>query len=252
METIVDPQALNTAVRLNTLLIVATFVLGLIIDRHGGLAGQLAVGAWSWALMFRLIATSPAQWRVPLYCCLVWATAGEIFLSLIWGLYTYRLGNIPLFIPPGHVLLFWLGLVYAPRLSQIFVAAVPVAAVVYAIFALATGFDTISIPLVGLFVLSWLQPHSRRLYSLMLVISLALELYGTWIGAWVWQTNVPYFDLSSNNPPIAAGGFYCMLDVLIGLSVRSIMSKRAGSPGHVAVSANQSDLNLIIQEKRSI
>lgn len=202
--------------------------------------------------MFRLIATSPPQWRVPLYCCLVWATAGEIFLSLVWGLYTYRLGNIPFFIPPGHVFLFWLGLVYAPRLPRLFVAAVPVAAVCYAIFAFATGFDTVSIPLVGLFVLCWLQPQGRRLYSLMLVISLMVELYGTWIGNWAWHADVPYFDLTSNNPPIAAGSFYCMLDVLIGLSVRSIMSKHASSPGRVAVSAKPSNLNLVIQEKRSI
>ena len=233
METIVDPQPLNTTVRVNTALIVATFVFGLIVDRYGGLAGQLAVGAWSWTLLFRLIATSPSQWRMLLYACLVWATAGEIFLSLVWGLYTYRLGNIPFFIPPGHVFLFWLGLVYAPRLSRLFVNAVPVAALGYAVFALSSGFDTISIPLTGLFILCWLQPDGRRLYSLMLVISLALEMYGTWFGNWVWRADVPYFDLSSNNPPIAAGSFYCMLDVLIGLVVRAIMSRRATSSGHL-------------------
>lgn len=105
-ETPVDRLRMNASVRLNTVLVVATFVIGLIVDRYSGFGGQLAVGAWCWALMFRLIATSPSQWRVPLYCCLIWATAGEIFLSLIWGLYTYRLGNIPFFIPPGHVFLF--------------------------------------------------------------------------------------------------------------------------------------------------
>jgi len=238
-ETMVDDQRINASVRLNAVLVVATFVIGLIVDRYSGFGGQLAVGAWCWALMLRLIATSPSQWRVPLYCCLIWATAGEIFLSLIWGLYTYRLGNIPFFIPPGHVFLFWLGLVYAPQLSRFFVGAVPLAAVAYGVYAIAAGIDTFSVPLIGLFLLCWLQPQGRRLYSLMLVMGLMLELYATWIGNWVWHANVPHFDLSSSNPPIAAGSFYCMLDVLIGLSMRSIISRHANSPDQLPVVARQ-------------
>jgi class 3 adenylate cyclase len=229
-EAAIDNLPITGTVRLNTLLVVATFVIGLVVDRYGGLAGQLALSVWSWSLMFRLIATSPSQWRVPFYCCLIWATAGEIFLSVVWGLYTYRLGNIPFFVPPGHVMLFWFGLVYAPRLSRLIVAAVPVAAVGYAVYAFGARFDTVSIPLVGLFLLCWLQPGGRRLYSLMLVISLMAELYGTWVGNWVWHADVPYFRLSSNNPPIASGSFYCILVVLIGLSVRSLMSQGADSP----------------------
>lgn len=238
-ETMVDDQRTNASARLNAVLVVATFVIGLIVDRYSGFGGQLAVGAWCWALMLRLIATSPSQWRVPLYCCLIWATAGEIFLSLVWGLYTYRLGNIPFFIPPGHVFLFWLGLVYAPQLSRFFVGAVPLAAVAYGVYALAAGIDTFSVPLIGLFLLCWLQPQGRRLYCLMLVMALMLELYATWIGNWVWHANVPHFALSSNNPPIAAGSFYCMLDVLIGLSVRSIISRHASSPDQLPASAKQ-------------
>jgi hypothetical protein len=230
----VDDQRINASVALSTALVVATFTIGLIVDRHSGFAGQLAVGAWCWALLFRLIATSPPQWRVSLFCCLIWATAGEIFLSLVWGLYTYRLGNIPFFVPPGHVFLFWLGLVYAPHLSRFFVGAVPVAAVAYGVYALAARIDTVSVLLIGIFLLCWLQPQGRRLYSLMLVMALMLELYATWLGNWFWHANVPLFDLSSNNPPIAAGSFYCMLDVLIGLSVRSIHSRRASAVSRLA------------------
>ena len=203
-------------------LIAATFLAGLVIDRFGGLAGQLCVGAWSWLLALRLIHLAGPGWRVALFACLVWATAGEIFLSLVWGLYTYRLGNIPFFIPPGHVFLFWLGLVFAPRVPELFVRGVAMFAIAYAAYAWYTGFDTISVLLVGLFLLCWTQPEGRRLYSLMVVMSLVLELYGTWVGNWVWHANVPYFGLTSNNPPLAAGAFYCALDVLVGLTARSI------------------------------
>ncbi len=211
------------------MLILATFVFGLIIDQHAGLAGQLAVSVWTWGLFFWLLRSSPREWRLPFYACLVWATTGEIFLSLVWGLYTYRMQNIPPFIPPGHVLLFYVGLVLAPRVPRAFVALVPAAAVGYATFASIKGFDTVSIPLIVLFSLCMFQREGRRLYAVMFVASLALEVYGTWIGNWVWHRDVPYVGLNSANPPLAAGAFYCALDVLVGLTVRAVrnLSRRA-------------------------
>jgi hypothetical protein len=205
----------------NRSLILATFLFGLIIDQHAGLAGQLAVSVWTWGVFFWLLRTSPREWRLPFYACLVWATAGEIFLSLIWGLYTYRMENIPFFIPPGHVLLFYLGLVLAPRVPRAFVALVPAAAVGYVAFAWINGFDTMSIPLIVLFALCMLQPEGRCLYAVMFVASLMVEVYGTLIGNWVWHRDVPYVGLNSANPPLAAGAFYCALDVLVGLTVRA-------------------------------
>lgn len=219
---------------LNLVLVLATFVLGLIVDRYGGLAGQLAVSVWTWGLMFRLMRTSAKDWRLAFWACLVWATAGEIFLSLVWGLYTYRLENIPFFIPPGHVLLFWLGLTLATRVPGWFVALVPAAALGYAGFAWTSGTDTVSVPLIALFVLCMLRGADRRLYAVMFVASLAVELYGTWMGNWVWHPEVPYFAFSSANPPIAAGSFYCMLDVLVALTVRGMLRNRAVLPRRIA------------------
>src|SRR3712207_6939644 len=34
------------------------------------------------------------------------ATCVELFCSVVWGLYRYRWGNVPLFVPPGHGLLY--------------------------------------------------------------------------------------------------------------------------------------------------
>ncbi len=215
----------------NLSLILVTFLFGLIIDQRGGLAGQLALSVWAWGMFFWLLRTSPHEWRLSFYACLVWATAGEIFLSLVWGLYTYRLENIPLFIPPGHVLLFYAGLVLAPRVPRLFVALVPGAAISYAAFAWVYGFDTISIALIALFIVCMLQPEGRRLYAVMFVASLMLEVYGTWIGNWVWHPDVPYLGLNSANPPLAAGAFYCALDVLVGLAARGLLRlRRESSP----------------------
>jgi hypothetical protein len=49
----------------------------------------------------------------------------------------------------------------------------------------------------------------------MFVLSLVMELYGTWIGNWVWSPQVPWLGLTTVNPPVAAGAFYCVLDLLV-------------------------------------
>ena len=223
----------HSSVRTNIALIVLTVLLGLIVDQHGGLTGQLAVGVWTWVIFFRVTGTAPAGWRLPLYLCLIWSTAGEIFLSLVWGLYTYRLENVPFFIPPGHVLLFYFGMVMAAKVPRGFVLLVPIAAAAYAVIAIVRGYDTLSVPMIVLFILCWLQPDGRRLYSVMLIAALAMELYGTWVGNWAWRPDVPYLGLHSANPPLAAGAFYCALDVLVGLTVRGLLRLRSASSAPV-------------------
>jgi len=73
---------------------------------------------------------------------------------------------------------------------------------------------------------------ARKLYATMFVLSLAMELYGTWIGNWRWSAQVPWLGLTADNPPIAAGAFYCVLDLLIVATAASIQSpaRTAGTP----------------------
>lgn len=195
--------------------IVATIVAGLLVDQGWAGPGQYVANAAAWLVFAALWLRSPASQRFALFACLAFATAGEIFLSLVWGLYEYRLGNIPLFVPPGHVLLFWLGTQLAQRLparAEWWVAAAMVP--VIALFAF-NGRDTFGPLLFALFAAClWLSP-SRRLYAVMFVISLAMELYGTWLGNWTWARQVPWLGLVTDNPPVAAGAFYCVLDVLV-------------------------------------
>src|SRR5688572_13005948 len=98
------------------LLIVATIAGGLLVDQHVTLHGQLLVNVACWLVFLALWQQRPAHERPALLACLLYATAGEVFLSLVWGLYEYRLGNIPLFVPPGHVMLFFLGTQLALRM----------------------------------------------------------------------------------------------------------------------------------------
>ena len=207
-------------------LIVFTLAGGLLLDYHWVRFGQAATSAIVWIVCFGLWFRIDPRGRPALFACLLIATAGEIFLSLVWGLYEYRLSNVPLFVPPGHVLLFFLGTQAAQRLPDgsewwIAGAALPV------VMAFAwNGSDTLGPILYGFFLVCMLASPSRKLYATMFLLSMVLELYGTWIGNWVWAPQVPWLGLTTRNPPIAAGAFYCVLDFLVVLATRNMASPR--------------------------
>jgi hypothetical protein len=148
--------------------------------------------------------------------CLVIATTGEMILSFGWGLYTYRLGNIPLFVPPGHVLMVLLGLSLARAVPQAAAYAILGCAALYSLAAAVAGVDTLGAALFLILGVSALGiPSQRRLYASTFVLSLLLELYGTWLGNWTWARQVPATALVTTNPPGVAGAFYCALDAAI-------------------------------------
>jgi len=194
---------------------IAMLALGLQADIHVDLPGQLAIGAVVWGIFLALIAPLPAGERRLYLACVAIATAGELFLSLVWGLYTYRLGNVPMFVPPGHAMMLMLGLSLARRMPESAARAILGGAGVYALLAAATGLDTLAVPLYLLLAVSVLslRAHSR-LFASSFVLTLTLELYGTTLGNWAWDREVPWIGLVTTNPPVIAGAFYCTLHAL--------------------------------------
>jgi hypothetical protein len=215
--------------RLMLATMVLTVIVGLLLDRFGGVPGQLVVSVWTWGLFLVLLARTNQQLRLPLMLCLVISTVGECCLSLLWGLYVYWLHNIPFFVPPGHVLLFTLGLTFAPRLPQWGVILVGAFAAGYGATAFLTSTDTVSVALAIFFLTCMALGRNRRLYATMFLISLSMELYGTWIGNWVWVPEVPGLPLTSANPPLCVGGLYCALDLLVENADRFLRRWRRSS-----------------------
>lgn len=205
-----------TTTRAQILLMAATLAGGLAAEVHTDMAGQSLIGAAVWLTLLYLMKNAAADERLALTACLLIATVGELFLSLVWGLYTYRLGNIPLFVPPGHVLLLLLGLALARRMTEAVALAIIASAGVYSLLAAAAGIDTFGILLFAMLATaSAAMPEQRRLYASTFVLALALELWGTWLGNWSWARVVPALPLVTTNPPLTAGAFYCALDALV-------------------------------------
>ena len=95
----------------------------------------------------------------------------------------------------------------------------PLAASPFVFFLALTGLGTLDGLLFALFLLCLLSGRANRLYAVMFVLSLAMEVYGTWLGNWTWAPKAPWLGFTTTNPPLAAGAFYCMLDMLVVASV---------------------------------
>ena len=154
--------------------------------------------------------------RMTLLICLILATLGEFILSAGFGLYQYRASVLPLFVPPGHVLLFIAGLLVAdqkwlsPSLPWFIMG---LAGVCLGYFALQ-GQDLLSLPLFFLFLICVVWGSERRLYSVMFALALALEFCGTAFETWHWRPHISSLGISAANPPLAAGALYACLDLL--------------------------------------
>ena len=210
-------------------LVPALIVAGLFVDQYGGRWGQPVVVVATWIAFLVVVRASNRAGRIMMLLCLAFATFGEILLSPLWHVYDYRLGTLPWFVPPGHVLLFLLGMSIAPHVSERVVRVLAIAAASGVTVLATTHRDTLSVPLVIVFLASVALGRERRLYATMFVLALAMELYGTWLGNWQWHTLVAHTGLITLNPPLAAGAFYCALDLLVMLTTRAIGSSSPGA-----------------------
>lgn len=150
------------------------------------------------------------------------ATAGELLFSLVFGMYEYRLANVPVYVPPGHSILY-AAVYYFVREPFVLRNQRPLAALMlaaglgYAGYWLFAHRDLYGALCSALFVaLIARDPHSRLFFLAMFLFVAYLEQLGTRLGCWVWH---PYaFDrlrwLPSGNPPSGISVFYFGFDVL--------------------------------------
>lgn len=188
---------------------------GLAADQAFRPWGQAAVNVFVWGLFIGLVLARRGPERLTLVACLAYAAAGEFVLSEVLGLYAYRDGGIPLFVPPGHALLLLLGAAIAQRVGDAKLRPVPWVLLPLVAFAAWTGTDPSAPWLFALYALCVRFGPSPGLYSVMFVLSLAMELYGVWLGNWTWTGEAVFGGPRLYNPPLAAGAFYCVLDWLV-------------------------------------
>jgi len=184
----------------------------------GGQGRQLAIAALTWAVLAAACVPLAAEQRLRVALVIVAATVGEVTGSLLWGVYSYRLENLPAYIPPGHGLVYLSGLGLAVALRRHTAALVAVAAFVAAAWGIAgLGFlprldvaGAFGVPLLLFFL--W-RGRNRAVYAGVFAVVCALELYGTWLGIWNWRAELPGLGIPDGNPPSGVASGYVCFDV---------------------------------------
>lgn len=196
--------------------------VGLFLDSRFGWNGHLAADAFVLVCFLAARRFATPRERLEQLLCVVLATAGECFLCFGWGLYEYRHHNLPIFVPLGHSLIFLAGLRLARSAPRI-TARIVVPAAASAVLTLAwMGLDRLGLILFPLFLLCLISRAQRHLYAVMFAVSFLVEVAGTAVESWAWEPMDPWFGLSLTNPPVCAGTFYCVLDVLVVAAMRMI------------------------------
>ncbi len=204
------------------LVVLATFAGGIPLDAAGFWWSQAAVNTWVWTVLAWVAWQSTPEHRRELAACVVLATAGELFLMEVWGLYAYRLGNLPLFIPAGHALAFTAAVRLSRRVPDWFPWTVLAVFGPYIGWAAWAGIDTQGLLWFLVFAGYMRWGHERRLYGVAFVFALAVETYGTALGGWRYFPVEPWFGLTTTNPPVCIGAIYCTLEVLVRTAGRML------------------------------
>jgi hypothetical protein len=189
----------------------------LALDTQASYPEQLALGVVTWLVLFAALVPLTPLARAQALGVVVFATIGEVTGSLVWGVYRYRLHNLPLFIPPAHGMVYLSGLALAgwarPRVL-VWVAAA--GAVTWG--ALGLGVlprldvaGAVGVPLLCVFL--W-RSRSRAVYAGVFLVVAALELYGTSIGTWRWARELPGLGIPDGNPPSGVASGYVWFDVM--------------------------------------
>ena len=207
--------------------------LGLLADsRVTAQWQQWLLGVLTFTVLYLAALKTPKEYRLQIWTCVFVATGFEIVGSLVWGVYRYRLHNLPLFVPAGHGIVYLFGLMAAQtplvqRHGRRFAYAVLAAASTWAVAGLTvlpalTGRvdlqGALCLPVFAFFLLR--SPRWPLFAAIFLIVS-ELEICGTSFGNWYWMPVAPWTHIPSGNPPSVIAGGYCVIDASVLLALRA-------------------------------
>ena len=191
----------------------------LLADYNASITEQRMVGGLTWTLLAVLLLGERPVVRVQVVMAVAFATLMELTGSVWLEAYTYRLENIPLYVPPGHGLIYLAAVAGARTFFvQRHLRAIGWAAVLSCAAWTTWGVvisprpDLLSAALFLVFagcIFVWKSP---AVYALAFAITTHLELLGTALGNWSWAAQAGW--LSAGNPPSAVVAGYCVIDAV--------------------------------------
>jgi hypothetical protein len=210
-------------------------------DHFASYPQQLGLGAVTWLVLAALLTRASAERRAQTLGVVAFATIGEVTGSLIWGVYHYRLHNLPLFVPPAHGLVYLAGVSLAcslRRQRRVLVAGAALTAAIWGALGLTMlphrdVAGAVGVPLLLVFL--W-RGRNRAVYAAVFLVVATLELYGTAIGTWRWSAELPGLGVPDGNPPSGVASGYVWFDVMALLTapvaLRLLTRRRASRTRH--------------------
>ena len=218
-----------------------TFVcvaISLNLDANGSLEQQNTMGLIAWTFLVGLLLGENKEVRMQVIVAVAFATLGEHFASIYMGGYTYRFGNVPAYVPPGHGMVYLTAVALARsglflRHARKIAAFVIVTCGAWSLWGIS-GYpeqgDQVGALLFCVFLIYLFKGRSPMVYLAAFFITTWLELIGTAAGTWQWATLEPIFQLSQGNPPSGVAAWYCLVDaVAIGSAPVLLNAIRKGS-----------------------
>ncbi len=213
----------------------------LAVDTQVDARVQLLLGLVAWIVLAGALWSVSPLLRAQALVVIVVATCVEIVASTVWGVYTYRLENLPSFVPPCH------GLVYLAGVSLALWAAPRKVLLVHLalVAALAWGIAGVTVlprsdvgGAIGVVLLAVYLVRGRapEIYAGVFLVVAWLELYGTAIGTWEWAAVIPGTSVPQGNPPSGVASGYVWFDIVaLAVAPRLIQLGARIRPGSVAL-----------------
>lgn len=189
----------------------------LAVDTQATYTEQIGLGVLTVLVLLCALRPLAPLARAQALGVVLFATVGEVTGSLVWGVYHYRLHNLPAFIPPAHGLVYLGGLALAQVMRpRVVVAAAAIGSIGWGIAGLTVlprldVAGAIGVPLLCLFL--W-RSRARATYAGVFLVVAALELYGTSIDTWRWGRTLPGLGIADGNPPSGVASGYVWFDVM--------------------------------------
>jgi hypothetical protein len=200
----------------------------LLVDHAGSHPTQRLLGLATWAVLLLALSRVGPVVRAQTLVVVGFATCIEFLCSPTLEVYLYRFHNVPMYVPPGH------GLVYLSAYALGHAGWVEgrqrlCAALALSSLGVWTGWELMQPRhdvLGGLWFLCllafvWKGP-SRAVYLGAAVVVTWLEIVGTSLATWTWQPHDPILGLGIGNPPTGAAGGYGWFD-LAGLLLAPVL-----------------------------
>lgn len=215
-------------------------LLGLVLwlDRSG-LSTQLMLSAAVWLLLAVVFVRHPELARETLIAIAI-ATTGEILLSIGLGIYGYRSGGVPLYVPPGHGVVYLCALqasAHARRYERLIVVTTFIAGTLAAVGAAVVFHDTFGLACWLVTMLIAATSDRRLLIATCISLTSVLEIAGTWAGNWTWHEQQGL--LASGNPPVGVVLLYCCLDLLTLMALNALTRRGQNAACNSATSSDE-------------